>query len=133
MSVLINNELGSIKLTSSVAAKILCKCIEENFKDKVWLTDLNGINILECSDLPPVVDFYMGERGIVLTVPVIVRFGTSISKLSDQLYESLKIEFQEILNLKMEKMVLKVRGVRSKQIAARHVDVIRPAENATSI
>lgn len=69
------------------------------------------------------VEINPGETGLVIRVYVVIRFGVSISRITDQLIDAIRASVQEHTGLSVESTTVMVAGLLSKQFVKRDIEV----------
>lgn len=94
-------------------------------------------NAVECCDGKAVLQNYRGginagsvevienEDSFSLKIYVVIKFGTSIKKITAGIIDSIYENTEKILGIKPQKVTVIVTGVLSKNIARRHIEVSR--------
>lgn len=129
MSIHQETELGIIKLPT----KFFASAIENIFKlpyfdGKVWPATKKGkvleepsmSNMFMQGDLASNIQVSYGDEDeIIIEISVIMRFGVSISRVSEQLCNAIYNEFRDTVEPEHMKIILNVIGMKSKHIAKR--------------
>lgn len=130
MSVIERNEYGAVGVNKSVIEKmiiedlmelsdflILCNKKGKPIKDKPtpWI-DPDQYDAIEVTE----------KRGTVsVKVNIIARHGCNISKLSDNIFDSISQTFELLRLDKPESISVKVRGIMSDVLTKRSIEVVR--------
>lgn len=131
MSLKMENELGQMRVSSTIIAQIIYRGIEAlKLEEKLWPSTPRGRQIGMVSrftdnELSMYIDCFFDDKNtIILEFNTIAKFGVSIKKvtkvLSDYIYESIKENFG---NENM-KITINIAGVKSKQKAKRNTKVV---------
>lgn len=126
--------LGEIHFSDSVIYKIVAEAVEHcggkveilNYKGKymnvvpgiaskmnLYDEEVGGIQVKE------------GEEGLIITVYVVIRFGTSIKETTGRIIDYIYEYMEKIMASRPEKVKVVVTGTLSKNIAKRHIEVSR--------
>lgn len=126
--------LGQIHFSQSVIHKIVTEAVERcggkveilNYKGKymnvvpgiasrmnLYDEEAGGIQVKE------------GEEGVIITVYVVIRFGTSIKETTGRIIDYIYEYMEKIMASKPESVKVVVTGTLSKNIAKRHIEVSR--------
>ena len=118
---------GTITIYKSVIGKIILeatgqfggKVLLSNYKGKTsgFVTKIGGVddsNFMEIS---------IGEDGLDLRFYIVIRFGTSINRVTEMLIARIKKNTDEITGLKVNSIVVVVTGIVSKQMVRRYIEV----------
>ena len=107
---------GTITIYKSVIGKIILEATGQ-FGGKVLLSKIGGVddsNFMEIS---------IGEDGLDLRFYIVIRFGTSINRVTEMLIARIKKNTDEITGLKVNSIVVVVTGIVSKQMVRRYIEV----------
>ena len=132
MSLYKENELGKISISNTVFASI----IRDGFqlmecKGRVWPASKKGRQIgnetkFNLSDFGNVIETSLDEDGrLAIEFSIIVKFGTSIKKITDALADYLAENVESFQGSKPAQITIRISGVKSKQIARRNTEVIK--------
>ena len=66
-----------------------------------------------------------GQKGIDIRVYVVVRFGTSIGAVTNQLLDSIQERVKQYTDIDLNSVAVIVTGMVSKQVAKRNIEVRR--------
>ena len=66
-----------------------------------------------------------GENGLDLRIFVVLRFGTSITQVANQLVDDIHEKTKETIGIEPNSVAVVVTGMISKNIARRHIEVTR--------
>lgn len=130
----IETKIGNIHFSSNIINKIAEKAVEDcggkvmlhNYKGALmdvmpgWASKMNlydesaaSVEVLEIVD------------GYIMTIYVVIKFGTSIKEVTSQILDSIYENSEKILGQKPKHVKVVVTGVVSKNIAKRHIEVSR--------
>lgn len=126
--------LGTVTVNNNVIAKVILKAAEKT--DGRFLLSSERGRILGVASRVGVGDvsghFEIEERNdtYFLKFSGIVRFGSSIKNVTDDVLDSVQEEMQELFPQQKGVVTLHIVGVKSKQIAERDIEVKREYEAA---
>ncbi len=130
----IETKLGGIHFPTSVIHRIVMKAVEScggkvdilNYKGKYknmmpWLAsrmnlykeETGGIQVEET------------DEGLILTVYVVIHFGTSIKRVTEKLIDEIYENMEKVMKVKPKTVKVIVTGTLSKNIVKRHIEVSR--------
>ena len=125
----VETDLGSITVSKSAIGKIVIEAVKRfdgkviisNHKGKVpgivsWIGGMDDINNMEIN---------YGENGLDLRIFVVLRFGTSITQVANQLVDDIHEKTKETIGIEPNSVAVVVTGMISKNIAWRHIEVTR--------
>jgi len=118
---------GTIYIDKPVVGKIILEAVEQ-FSGKVLLSNHKGktsgiVPIIGGIDDRNFMDIEVGEKGIDIRFYIVIRFGTSINKVTEALIERIKKNIELITGLAVESIVVVVTGILSKQMVRRNIEV----------
>lgn len=135
MSLYKTTNLGKIKISDNVFASIMRDGMQsEGCRGRVWPATKRGKQIgndvkINLNDFVSSIEVELDEFGRVsIDFSVIVRFGTSISKITDILSDYIAEKVKVITGEPPGQIKIRVSGVKSKQIARRNTEVIKTYE-----
>lgn len=73
----------------------------------------------------PAITIEEGDEGYDIVVYIVVRFGTSISKVSNKILDNIYKNLESAFNIVPDSVKVIVTGVQSKDIARRNIEFIR--------
>lgn len=123
------NEKGSIVIEKAVITKIISEVVSE-FNGKVVISNYNNkartfYAKIGVSDDANSMDISMGEQGMDIKLYVVVKFGTSINMVTNQLINNIHAKIAEYINIEPNSVTVVVTGMISKNIARRNIEVKR--------
>ncbi len=133
MAVSKETQLGTVSISDIMFAQM----IAESFKipaceERVWPATKKGRQIgsdqkYSLSEFAGHIEIEKSLDGesVDLAFSVIVRFGTSIRRLTDALGDAIAEEILKRLGRKPQQITIRVTGVKSRQIARRNLEVIK--------
>lgn len=123
----IKTDFGEITVTKSAIAEVVLRAIEE-YEHKVFLTNSKGrplglasrIGIVNETDY---VEVSGEDANVKIKIYVMLRFGTSITEMTELLIENIRSEMVAIIGAEPRLVTVVVTGMISKHIAKRHIKV----------
>lgn len=121
--------LGTISINKAVIGKIVTEAAEQ-FDGKVIISNHKGkvpgiVSKIGGMDDINNMEINFGENGIDLRVFVVLRFGTSITKVTNRLIDDIHKKIRETMGQEPNSVAVVVTGMISKNIARRHIEVTR--------
>ena len=126
-------ELGTITVSNLLFAQIIADSFKlDGCKGKVWPSTKKGkqiggdmkFNLSEFANTIEIEELQNGER-LSLEFHVIVKFGTSISTVCENIADGIAASIEEKHGKKPGQIKIRVTGVKSKQIAKRNLEVVK--------
>lgn len=123
----IDYDEGYIAVDKAVIGRIVQEAISK-FHGRVWLSNHKGkiigfrqrrVNY----DVSDNMDISMGEKGPDIRIFIVMRFGTSIGMVTEQLIHDIKYDMERLINLEANSIAVVVTGLISKQITRRNIEV----------
>lgn len=123
------NEKGSIVIEKAVITKIISEVVSQ-FNGKVVISNYKNkartfYAKIGVSDDSNSMDISMGEQGMDIKLYVVVKFGTSINMVTNQLINNIHAKIAEYTNIEPNSVTVVVTGMISKNIARRNIEVKR--------
>ena len=128
------SKLGEIHFSNNIIYRIVSEAIAEyggkveilNYKGK-YMNMVPGIaskmNII--NEEAGSIQVKEGEDGPVITVYVVIHFGTSIKKATEKIIDNIYDLMERIMGVKPKTVRVIVTGTLSKNIVKRHIEVSR--------
>lgn len=118
---------GTIYIDKSVVGKIILEAVEQ-FDGKVLLSNHKGktsgiVPIIGSIDDRDFMDIEVKKKGIDIRFYIVIRFGTSIKRVTKALIARIKKNTERITGLEVESIVVVVTGIVSKQMVRRNIEV----------
>ena len=125
----VETEFGTITITKSVIGKIITDVIDE-FEGKVIISNHKGkvpglVSKLGGMDEISTMEINLTEQGLDIRIFVVLRFGTSITRVTNQLVDEIHRRVREMTAMEPNSVAVVVTGMISKHIAPRHIEVTR--------
>lgn len=118
---------GVISVEKAVIGKIIAEAVEQ-FKGKVLISNHKGkvagfaAKIGVTDDLSSM-EILLGENGLEIRFFILIRFGTSINRVTDELIKTIKKNIEEMVSLEVNSIAVVVTGMISKQTVRRNIEV----------
>lgn len=118
---------GSIIINKAVIGKIILEAIGQ-FKGRIWISNHKGkiVNLKQRWGAPDGTDYMyiaMGKKGLDIRVNIVIRFGTSIGMVTEQLIHDIKYDIERLTGIEANSIAIVVTGLISKQITRRNIEV----------
>ena len=121
----IDTEYGSIGINKSIITQIVTDAVDA-YSGKAWLGNAKAIFNIFSNDESSNIDIVWDDEGIYINIFLIIKFGTSISRVTngiiDYIEKNIKVTFGDIPH----KIRILVTGIESKQqVIKRDIEVVR--------
>jgi Uncharacterized protein conserved in bacteria len=125
--------IGTITVSNVIFAELIASGLNRpEFNDLVWAASSRG-RLIDLDSKSGISEFASGIKvsssseaeGISLEFCVIVKFGTSISSVTDALCDYISSAICKLQGHRPVKLTVRVTGVKSRNIARRDVEVVR--------
>lgn len=125
----VDTDLGTITVTKWVIGKIILDIVEE-FEGKVIISNHKGkvpgiVSKISGMDEINTMEINMTEQGLDIRIFVVLRFGTSITRVTNLLVDTIHERIKELTGIAPNSAAVVVTGMISKNIAPRHIEVSR--------
>ncbi len=129
--------LGKITVDNKLFAGLIEEALQsEECLDLIWLSSRkgkliatgDGENFSEIASAIEI-DGNPEESSIDMTIPVIIKFGTSISRITDKFCDILSEKMKEKSDAFPRTIKIIVTGVKSRNIAKRNLEIIKEYES----
>jgi len=123
-------EYGTISITKAVIGKIITEAVDR-LSGKVYICNQKGKIInnlfsrLGYFDDASNIEINYGPTGLDIRLYIVVRFGTSITKVTNQLIDEIETNVREFTSIELNSISVVVAGTLSRQIKKRHIEVKR--------
>lgn len=130
MSVIERNGYGALGVNKNVIEKMIIEDLL-NMPGSLILCNKKGRPIKEKStpwidpDQYDAIDVTEKRGAVSVVIYIIVRHGSNISKLSDDIFEAIEDNFALLRLDKPESISVKVRGIMSDVLVKRNIEVVR--------
>lgn len=121
----IDTEYGSIGINKSIITQMVTDAVDA-YSGKAWLGNAKAIFNIFSNDESSNIDIVWDDEGIYINIFLIIKFGTSISRVTngiiDYIEKNIKVTFGDIPH----KIRILVTGIESKQqVIKRDIEVVR--------
>lgn len=124
---LLKTDLGEISIAKQVIGKIVVDAVDA-FDGKVMISNHKGkISKVAAriggSDETSQMEITFGEQGIDVRLFIVIRFGTSITMVTNQLIDEIHNNISLMMGKEPNSVSVVVAGMISKNVAKRHIEV----------
>lgn len=121
----IDTEYGSIGINKSIITQMVTDAVDA-YSGKAWLGNAKAIFNIFSNDESSNIDIVWDDEGIYINIFIIIKFGTSISRVTngiiDYIEKNIKVTFGDVPS----KIRILVTGIESKQqVIKRDIEVVR--------
>jgi len=125
----INTDFGKLTITRSVIAEMVMKAVEDT-EGKAFISNSKGriyntTGRLKVFDGTEFVEVTKSGNSVDIRFYVVVKFGTSIAAVTNQMIDTVQSEMVAITGIEPNSVSVVVTGVMSKNIAKRNIEVRR--------
>lgn len=126
----VETEYGTISITKTVIAKIITEAVDR-LSGKVYICNQKGKIInnlfsrLGYFDDASNIEINNGPSGLDIRLFIVVRFGTSITNVTNQLIDEIETNIKEFTSIELNSVSIVVAGTMARQIKKRHIEVTR--------
>ena len=125
----VSTYLGNIQITKNAIAKLVMDAVKE-FDGKVLLSNHRGrimpfVQKLGSMDGYPHMDIAFKEEGLDVKIYVVIRFGTSITRVTNRLIEDIHKSILQVTGVAPDSIAVVVAGTISKNLKRRNIEVKR--------
>lgn len=125
----VTTNLGSIQITKNAIAKLVVDAVDE-FEGRVLLSTHKGkivpfVQKRGTMDSNPHMEITFDEEGIDIRIYVVIRFGTSITRVTNRLIERIHGSILRVTGTAPDSVAVVVAGTISKNIKRRNIEVKR--------
>ncbi|NLP30619.1 MAG: Asp23/Gls24 family envelope stress response protein [Clostridiales bacterium] len=117
----IDTEVGAIKIRKAVISKIVLESIKK-FKGRVFITNHKG-KMIRLKSAADYIDVNLAKTGLDIRIYIAIRFGTSISMVTENLIEDIKYNIEKITSLEANSIAIVVTGMISKHMTRRNIEI----------
>lgn len=123
-------EYGEISITKAVITKIIIEAVDR-FDGKVLISNPRGkvvtglFSKIGYFDESSNIEINMGSRGLDVRIFVVIKFGTSIAMVTNQLIEEIQNNIKAFTTAEPNSVAVVVAGTLSQQLARRYIEVKR--------
>ena len=125
-----NTEYGEISITKAVITKIIIEAVER-FDGKVLISNQRGkivtglFSKIGYFDDSSNIEINMGPKGLDVRIFLVLKFGTSIAKVTNQLIEEIQHNIKAFTTAEPNSVAVVVAGTLSQQLTRRYIEVKR--------
>lgn len=118
---------GSISVEKSVIGRIVAEAVDR-FKGKVLISNHKGkvsgfaAKIGVTDDLGSM-EILLGKNGLDIRFFILIRFGTSINRVTEELIGTIKKNIEHMIGLEVNSIAVVVAGMVSKQTVRRNIEI----------
>ncbi len=121
------NEFGKIEFDEKIIGNIIRRA-SDNFDGRVMLSGAKGRIKKNSpkdrnSDDITFMNMKNSEEGYVIDVYIVLKFGTSIRRTSNELIKTIREQVTQITEMKISKVRIIITGMLSKNFSRRHIEV----------
>lgn len=125
----IETEEGTIFIEKPVIGRIILEEVKK-LKGRVWVSSHKGkvpglVSRIGGQDEMNYLEISNGQKGIDIRVYVVIRFGTSIGEVTNQLLDSIQESVKRYTDINPNSVAVIITGMVSKQLAKRNIEVKR--------
>ena len=125
-----NTEYGEVSITKAVITKIIIEAVDR-FQGKVFISNPRGkvvtglFSKIVYFDETSNIEINMGSKGLDVRIFIVVKFGTSIAKVTNQLIEEIQNNIKAFTSAEPNSVAIVVAGTLSQQLTRRYIEVKR--------
>ena len=125
-----DTEYGEISIAKAVITKIVIEAVDR-FEGKALISNPRGkvtpvlFSKIGYFDDSSNIEITMGAKGLDVRIFLVLKFGTSIAKVTNQLIEEIQEKIKAITSVEPNSVAVVVAGTLSKQLIRRHIEVKR--------
>ena len=121
----IDTEYGSIGINKTIITQMVTEAVDA-YSGKAWLGNAKAVFNIFSNDESSNIDIVWDDEGIHINIFLIIKFGTSISRVTngiiDYIEKNIKVTFGDVPS----KIRILVTGIESKQqVIKRDIEVVR--------
>lgn len=125
----VETDLGTITVNKAAIGKIIIEAAEK-FDGKVIISNHKGkvpglVSKFGGMDEINNMEIELTENGLNIRVFVVLRFGTSITRVTNQMVDEIHKNIKAMAGMEPNSVAVVVTGVLSKHVAPRHIEVTR--------
>jgi len=124
----LETEGGTISVDKAVVGRIIADAVGQ-FNGKVLISTHRGKAVsgfaakIGMTDDASPMEITLGKNGLDIRFFILIRFGTSINRVTEQLIESIKRNTENITGLEVNSIAVVVTGIISKHTVRRNIEV----------
>lgn len=131
-----DTDLGKITISNGIFAHLILESFhQDNCEGKIWAATKKGRLIAldnkgSFNEFTNSIEIESTDDGknIEMEFSIIIKFGTSIKKITDHIGDYIANKFYQQYGKKPIQIKIKIAGVKSRQIAKRNLEVIKRYE-----
>jgi uncharacterized alkaline shock family protein YloU len=125
----IDTENGYVSIEKNVIGKIIIEEVKK-FDGKIVISNHKGkvpgiVSKIGGLDDISHLEIFMGSKGLDVRVYIVIKFGASIGRLTNQLIDGIQDKIKELTAIEANSVAVIVTGIISKQFAKRNIEVKR--------
>lgn len=129
MLLTVETDLGNIVVSKAAVGKIITEAVDR-FEGKVIISNNKGkvpgfVSKIGGMDDSNTMEINYTEQGLDIRVFVVLRFGTSITQVTNKLVNEIHENVKKMTGMEPSSVAVVVTGMISKKIAPRHIEVTR--------
>lgn len=129
MLLTVETDLGNIVVSKAAMGKIITEAVDR-FEGKVIISNNKGkvpgfVSKIGGMDDSNTMEINYTEQGLDIRVFVVLRFGTSITQVTNKLVNEIHENVKKMTGMEPSSVAVVVTGMISKKIAPRHIEVTR--------
>lgn len=129
MLLTVETDLGNIVVSKAAVGKIITEAVDR-FEGKVIISNNKGkvpgfVSKIGGMDDSNTMEINYTEQGLDIRVFVVLRFGTSITQVTNKLVNEIHENVKKMTGMEPSNVAVVVTGMISKKIAPRHIEVTR--------
>lgn len=129
MLLTVETDLGNIVVSKAAVGKIITEAVDR-FEGKVIISNNKGkvpgfVSKIGGMDDSNTMEINYTEQGLDIRVFVVLRFGTSITQVTNKLVNEIHENVKSMTGMEPSSVAVVVTGMISKKIAPRHIEVTR--------
>ena len=123
----IETEIGSIAIRKPVVGKIIQEAVNRQ-SGRVFLSNHKGKLLRLKSrhgsiDTTDFMDITMDGKHVDLRIYITLKFGTSISMITEQLIKEIKSDIEGLAGIEANSIAIVVTGILAKQMKKRNIEI----------
>ena len=125
----LETEDGYISIEKTVIGKIIIEEVKK-FDGKVLISNHKGrvpgiVSKIGGLDDISHLEILMGTKGLDVRVYIVIRFGSSIGRVTNQLIDGIQENIKELTGIEANSVAVIVTGIISKLLSKRNIEVKR--------
>lgn len=122
-----NTKEGSISVSKAVISKIIMESVAQ-FSGRVLISNHKGKVVrlkqkLGGLDAADYFDINMGNSGMDIRIFIAIKFGTSISMVTEQLIHDIKYDIERLTGMEANSIAIIVTALIAKKITRRNIEI----------